>query len=451
MNKTKGYIWDTKEQQAKPVVYGFSDLKGAVLGDYCEKRGRVRDSLPFYDVVPLKESERYSAEDFETATEFNSSRVIRTLSSEFQRRGLLEGKMLEHFRRVLKKAELKKLRVSYDSGFKNTSDAQVPMLDLVYLGVALGIHAQTRERGYLQSLSTLLKLNDFLVSERDNLSSRLEAGVLAKSLALEQEAVMDITQNIPRRIVREGLSDSVSMNPAPRTVDNLGMFVQETYRSKAYIQGLIRNGLHPNYVLLIKNQGKSEKLDALPDNLDERFFNPQFSEEEALKMAGIPYEVINAESCNEPQVVDVLKKRGEDFFVFSGRGILNKVFDAGKEIIHVHPGKLPEYRGSTCPYYSVLAGDGWWCTSFIMKPGIDEGEIVQQREFPLMRGVDASRIYDPYTRAAVLVNTVRQLADTKELKTRKQDLSEGTDYYTIHPVLEYAAKKFMDETGNTKN
>jgi len=143
----------------------------------------------------------------------------------------------------------------------------------------------------------------------------------------------------------------------------------------------------------------------------EGFFNPNISEEETLNRMQIPYSILRANSFNEPSVVEMIKGRPEKYFVFSGREILKELLDSGKNIIHIHPGKLPKYRGSTCPYYSILAGDGWWCTSFIMKPGIDEGELISIRRFPLPEdGVDATRIYDPYIRSELLVDTVVQLA-----------------------------------------
>jgi len=224
-------------------------------------------------------------------------------------------------------------------------------------------------------------------------------------------------------------------------VENLGMLLQETNRSKAYLQLLIKAGLLPNFVLLLRKQGQKENLDRNPEDINPEYFNPNISEQESLENAEISYKVIQADSCNEPNVLEELKKRPEQYFIFSGRGILKQAFEAEKKLIHVHPGKLPDYRGSTCPYYSILAGEGWHCTSFIMKPEIDKGEIITTKEFPLpLENVDATRIYDPYTRAETLVDVIKQLSETGTLKITKQNFSKGTDYYVIHPVLEFIAK-----------
>ena len=80
-----------------------------------------------------------------------------------------------------------------------------------------------------------------------------------------------------------------------------------------------------------------------------------------------------------------------------------------------------------------------------MKSEIDKGEIITSKEFPLPKDVDATRIYDPHTRSEILIDVVKQLAETGTLKTYSQNLSKGIDYYLIHPVLEFIAKKSFEE------
>ena len=220
------------------------------------------------------------------------------------------------------------------------------------------------------------------------------------------------------------------------------MVIQETHRSKAYLQNMIKHKILPNFVLLLSSSGKIENLDTLPSKQIKNYFDPSKTEEQSLIDSKIPYKRITADSCNDSNVIEELKKREEDYFVFSGRGILNEIFDSNKKFIHVHPGKLPEYRGSTCPYYSILQNNGWWATSFIMNPKIDQGETIISRSFyPPKQDIDLTRVFDPYTRSEVLVDTLMQFINNKSFDLKQQDLSKGTDYYTIHPVLEHIAKK----------
>ena len=226
-------------------------------------------------------------------------------------------------------------------------------------------------------------------------------------------------------------------------VENLGMFLQEGNRSKAYLQKMLKGNLLPNFVLLIQNPDKKrEALNTNPENSENIYYNPNLPELDTLNETRISYQVVPARSCNDECVVEILRNRPETYFVFSGSGILKEAFNAEKKFIHVHPGKLPEYRGSTCPYYSSLIEGRWFCTAFIMDLEIDAGELIAIREFALPANeVDPTRCYDPHTRSEVLVDVIRQLAGTGRIETTKQDLSRGTDYYIIHPVLEYIAKE----------
>ena len=223
-------------------------------------------------------------------------------------------------------------------------------------------------------------------------------------------------------------------------VENLGMLLQEGNRAKAYLQNLAKHNLLPNHTILLKNPDALEALDTAPSKTYAEFYNPLIPEIHTLQQFQIPYELITAKSCNEQAVVDTLRERSEEYFAFAGFGILKQVFDAEKQLIHVHPGKLPQYRGSTCHHYSAVAEGKWYCTAFLMKPRIDEGDLIVSKEFPLPPiGVDSARIYDPFVRSETLVEVVNQLAEKGTLKTYEQDLSQGVDFYINHPIIHYLA------------
>jgi methionyl-tRNA formyltransferase len=223
-------------------------------------------------------------------------------------------------------------------------------------------------------------------------------------------------------------------------IDNLGMLLQQGNRAKAYLQNLAKNNLLPNHALLIINPGTPESLDTTPEGVDKSLYDPSILETQTLERYGISYELIEGNSCNDSLVVEKLKNRPEEYFAFAGFGILKEVFNAGKKLIHVHPGKLPDYRGSTCHHYSTVAEGKWYCAAFIMKPGVDEGDLILQREFPIPRKeIDSARIYDPYTRSETLVSVVNQLAGTGGIKTTSQDLSKGASFYINHPLIHYMA------------
>src|SRR3989339_568600 len=437
MNETD-YPWDLKEKQSLKGTYGFVDFSEDFLEVYRNKRTRVINELE-NGVTRDFDEEVYCEEELKSGGEFEIKRIIFQLYFVLENGDDFSKEELRHFFRILKKADLKVLKKSYDKNFINLSKEEEELRYYCYFSLVLGMYAKRKGKGYLQALSTMLKLNDFIIARRDT-GSGVDL-VLKKALILENELVDLVLGDVSK--LERGEPENKKENCEKRVVENLGMFLQATHRSKAYLQNLIRHGLYPNYVILLEDPDKpSENLDSLPKSSSDILFNPAISEKKSLEDAGIPYEVVIANSCNDLNVVEAVGNRSEDYFVFSGRGILKEIFNAGKKIIHVHPGKLPEYRGSTCPYYSTLANDGWWCTSFIMMPEIDQGEIISQKKFPLPFGdIDPTRIYDPFTRSEALVESVLQLADSGMVKTSKQNLDEGVDYYVIHPVLEFIAKE----------
>lgn len=428
------YPWDKKQQQEKDKPYGFVDFPANFLDIFQEKREEALNSIKIYSDKELVELE-----------EFETPKVIATLYQTISKNKDLTQAKIKHFWRILKKVEVRKLTFSYNANFINTTKNPLSLKSYVYLSLVFLLYSKSKKQGYLQALSTALKLNDLLISEQNNLDP-LTQYVLLSALQLEQEQIKSLMNEIKTRPIKNvTLPESYRKDPS-RIIENLGMLLQETNRSKAYLQKLINSGLLPNFVLLLRKPGKiKETLDSNPEEINTQYFNPLISEEKSLQQAGIPYKIIQVESCNEELVVSSLKQRPEQYFIFSGRGILKETFEAGKKLIHSHPGKIPKYRGSTCPYYSALAGDGWHCTSFIMRPEVDKGEVITGREFPLPKArVDATRIYDPYSRAEVIIDVVRQLAETGKLETTQQDLSKGITYYIIHPVLEFMAKQFFE-------
>ena len=88
----------------------------------------------------------------------------------------------------------------------------------------------------------------------------------------------------------------------------------------------------------------------------------------------IDFQVINSYSINEENVISLLKNSNLKFFIYSGYGgiILRKeVLNIGVKFIHVHGGYLPNYKGSTCNYYSIIEQNYVGAASIIMNEKID--------------------------------------------------------------------------------
>ncbi|MFN8700959.1 MAG: formyltransferase family protein [Rhodospirillales bacterium] len=163
---------------------------------------------------------------------------------------------------------------------------------------------------------------------------------------------------------------------------------------------------------------------------------------DTLSACSIPFKFFPTSDVNAPEVGEELNALPSGVVVFApAAGLLAKtaLFAAGHSLLHVHPGRLPEYRGSTPMYYSLIA-EGKLCVSAIfLAPEIDVGPVLMQREFALpsdLSSIDSS--YDPFIRAVVLCDILRTKRDGSSFKPNPQATS-GTTYHVIHPVLKHIA------------
>ena len=102
------YLWDMKEKQESEKPYAFTDRPEDFLDHYFRKRGNVMKSIDS-SVNVMERSDPYLSEEMIKTEDFETSRVISTLYSSI-RTGNLNESESRHFWRLLKKAELRKLK-----------------------------------------------------------------------------------------------------------------------------------------------------------------------------------------------------------------------------------------------------------------------------------------------------------------------------------------------------
>ena len=133
----------------------------------------------------------------------------------------------------------------------------------------------------------------------------------------------------------------------------------------------------------------------------------------SLKKAQIKYMLVNNKDINSDEMKNIIKGLSQKYFIYSGYGgyiLKPHLFQLGKKFIHVHAGLLPEYRGSTTAYYSYLKNDCFGATAIFLSEGIDEGKVITKEIFDLPKErVDIDYIYEPYTRAQVLIKAINIL------------------------------------------
>jgi len=220
------------------------------------------------------------------------------------------------------------------------------------------------------------------------------------------------------------------------------IILTDNNRSKSYIQNLILNGFIPNSAIYLNPENKLiEHRHALKSKvgLEEYscFFDENESVIETLEKNNIKTEIITTTNINDKKIIELCKKAEGTHIVYSGPGgqiLRNKLLNVGKEFIHVHPGWLPTYKGSTTFYYSQLIDKKVSASVIYFREGIDEGPILLKKSFEIKEKVDFDYIGDPIIRTITLIDFFKNY---KILDVEYQNESDGYTFYVIHPLLKH--------------
>ncbi len=217
-------------------------------------------------------------------------------------------------------------------------------------------------------------------------------------------------------------------------------------RAKSYLQILVKNNLFLSKFYILAHSMKKfikEKEDYIPSTEILEGFNPAEPILYTLEKNNIPYEVIDSEDINSCLVAEKIKAIPENHLIYSGypgQLVKSSTLGLGKKFIHVHAGVLPEYRGSTTAYYSILKERRIGASAIFLSEGIDEGAVLACESFPFPRtNIDVDYIYEPYIRAKVLMGVMAKYAQNKTFEPIIQSEINAKTYYVIHPVLKHIA------------
>ena len=207
-------------------------------------------------------------------------------------------------------------------------------------------------------------------------------------------------------------------------------------RGRSYIQQICNAGFFPEEVLLMPGEWKKpEGLDNYPGGHFD-IGEPVF---ETIKKHGLKTVLLKEADINAENTINAVKNSEAAYIVFGGRSgqILRAgILGAGKPILHLHPGITPYFRGSTTVHYSNLVNGKAGCTAFFFNEKIDEGPVVCQAEYDLIRNTDMDDLFDPDIRGQTLVKAAAILSEG--IAAREQTEAEGAyPYFIIHPVLKH--------------
>lgn len=230
------------------------------------------------------------------------------------------------------------------------------------------------------------------------------------------------------------------------------MLAAPSSRSRIYLDLLERRRLLPDPVLLLEDSSvetaeqRRRAAESVPSGTvlpEDPELNARRTVRQRVEDQGIDHRTLETLNPNDRVVVEAVAEIDQEFLIYSGPGgiILDgDLLTAGPRFLHVHAGELPDYRGSTTVYYSLLAEGTCGATAFLMNENIDEGPIVARESYPPPEDPETLDLYyDPWIRARLLGKVLSMYRDEGDLPETPQRPSEGETYFIIHPVLKHLA------------
>lgn len=234
-------------------------------------------------------------------------------------------------------------------------------------------------------------------------------------------------------------------------LSDIGMLAVESNRTRLYLQQMVKYQLLPSMVLLMEDPTKKTPEGVAAERVQHRQavlhgedgFDLTLSVRDYLEMNNIPYQVLPWLDPNNAEVVRAVGNCQASILIYSGPGgaiLRQEILLVGKKFLHVHPGFLPGFGGSTTIYYSLLKENICGASAFFLTDKIDAGPIIRREVYP--PPADRTTIdlwYDPFIRSDLLMKVLKDYVENGKMEPRPQPEGGGETYFIIHPVLKHIA------------
>lgn len=146
------------------------------------------------------------------------------------------------------------------------------------------------------------------------------------------------------------------------------------------------------------------------------------------------------------KLADILRAERIDVAIQGGVGILKGHALSAPAMcwLNVHPGRLPQYRGNSCPEWAVLNGDAVYATAHVIDTGIDTGPVIVESRYEAPPGCG----YEAF-RAALYAHCAKTLILALErlemvgLDAAAPQPTQGVRYWPAMPQTELAKVKLQ--------
>ena len=168
------------------------------------------------------------------------------------------------------------------------------------------------------------------------------------------------------------------------------------------------------------------------------------------------YERVSVFGLDDKKLIDKLENEYIKTFLFTGGGILksNLLSIKDAKFFHIHPGIVPEVKGSDGFFWSLLLRNRPGYSVFYMNPGIDTGDVVHQKEFDFLcsewlplEGANTDlyhlilSYYDPTLRILTFIEMLENnfrndnSLELNNLHFTRQNPDDGRTYFFMHEKL----------------
>ena len=171
-----------------------------------------------------------------------------------------------------------------------------------------------------------------------------------------------------------------------------------------------------------------------------------------LESEGISVPHVTVPIHNSEEVMPHIEDLELDLIVFGGTRIIRgDILEHPSDgVINCHPGLLPDCRGSASPAWSVYHDIPIGSSTHFCDNGIDTGELLMRREFPVKRGMTYEDLcYHTLVLAGVLMKEALLAWEEgrwDEMRRPQGESTHPTFRNAPEEVLEVVCQKLADQT-----
>lgn len=208
------------------------------------------------------------------------------------------------------------------------------------------------------------------------------------------------------------------------------MFQDCNFVGREYFAALDRAGRRPTLTIVVGRMSNAS-VERERVRTGDLWHPPSIPEDEAVHRFG---------RLDDPALAALLRERAIDVAIQGGVGILRPPLLTAPRIgfLNVHPGRLPHYRGNSCPEWAIRHGDVVVATAHLIDEGIDTGPVICSAPYlPSSRGYAAFRAGLYAHCARVLIDALTRIERDGAGIAQPQD-ERDAHYWPIIPEAELA-------------